>query len=716
VKSVSVVIPVLDGERFLDSVLQALQREGPDEVLVIDSGSHDRSRQIATSAGARVIEVTPESFGHGTTRNLGAESTTGEFICFLTQDAEPVPGWLSAYREAFDLTDHVGAAYGPHLPRPDTSPMIARELTEFFHGFSPDDVPVVQDRDGPIFLSNVNACYWRACWTEIRFPEVAYAEDQGFARAMLDAGWKKVYHPGAAVLHAHDYGTVEFMRRYFDEYRGLRETIDHVEDMSPRTVVGVARRQAAGDWRWMRGRGWPVRRCAPWLPRSLVHHTGRQIFAGLGSRSNRLPAAVERTLSLEGRSEDRAREKAPAPNASDATDSVLGGRPTAATVAVPTWAEILTLSREGEASLVDPVPGMADRPNLHVAVVIPPFSRGSGGHGSIFQIIRGLERMGHTCSVWMHDPLGRHSTERAAVLRRRIVEEFLPLEAPVFKGFDEWYGADVVVATGWETVFPVVLLPSCRARAYLVHDHEPEFFATSAEAIWAERTYRLDLYPISGSTWLRDLIQERYGRRGGWFRFGVAHDMYWPRPVQRRRDTVLFYARYYTARRGVPLGMLALDELSRRRPDLRIVLFGSLEPPATSFPYEFLGVASPEVLAWHYSEATVGICLSLTNYSLIPQEMMACGLPCVDLAGRCPEAVFGRDGPVEFAEFDPLAIADAAEALIADESRWARRSKAGLEFVEGATWEQAARQVESALRDALRERERALAAVLPARP
>ncbi len=144
--------------------------------------------------------------------------------------------------------------------------------------------------------------------------------------------------------------------------------------------------------------------------------------------------------------------------------------------------------------------------------------------------------------------------------------------------------------------------------------------------------------------------------------------------------------------------MLALDELHRRRPDVRIVLFGDTEPPETTFPYEFLGVVSPEVLAWRYSEATVGVCLSLTNYSLIPQEMMACGLPCVDLAGRSPEAVFGRDGPVELAEPDPLAIADAVEALLEDEERWERRSHAGLAFVEGATWERAARQVEKGLR------------------
>jgi Glycosyl transferases group 1 len=215
---------------------------------------------------------------------------------------------------------------------------------------------------------------------------------------------------------------------------------------------------------------------------------------------------------------------------------------------------------------------------------------------------------------------------------------------------------------------------------YLVHDHEPEFFATSAEAVWAEQTYGLDLYPISASTWLQDIMRERYGREGSWFRFGVDHSVYKPRNIERRPDTVMFYARYYTPRRAVPLGLLALHELWQRRPDVRIVLFGSEEPPDTSFPYEFLGVVSPEVLARHYAEATVGICLSLTNYSLIPQEMMACGLPCVDLAGRSPEAVFGSDGPVELAKFDPVAIADAAEALLTDKERWARRSNAPLSW------------------------------------
>ena len=74
---ISVVVPVKDGARYLGELLDALAREAPDEVLVIDSGSADDSPAIARAGGARVLEIAPEEFGHGRTRNLGAESTAG---------------------------------------------------------------------------------------------------------------------------------------------------------------------------------------------------------------------------------------------------------------------------------------------------------------------------------------------------------------------------------------------------------------------------------------------------------------------------------------------------------------------------------------------------------------------------------------------------------------------------------------------------------------
>jgi glycosyltransferase involved in cell wall biosynthesis/SAM-dependent methyltransferase len=700
--SVSVVIPVKDGARYLAELLGAVQAQSADaaslEILVIDSGSRDGSPDIARAAGVDVLEIEPSSFAHGRTRNLGAERTNGELIVFLTQDATPLPGWLAAYQEAFALDARVGAAYGPHLPRPGTSPMIARELEEFFASHAPHGRPRVQGPGEQPFLSNVNAAYRRTCWQAIRFPDVPYSEDQAFGLALYDAGWAKAFHPRAAVLHAHDYGPVTFMRRYFDEYRGLRETIGHVEPFGVARSIRTVRGLVGADRRWMGERELPWRERVRWTGRGAVHHGGRMVFSALGSRAHRLPRPLQRRVSLEG---TVAAAAPPAPPA--APDAPPRGVPRAPSGPSP-YEDVLRLARDGVAPLAPPVPGMEDAERLHVAVVIPPFSRGSGGHSSIFQLLSRLERAGHSVSIWLHDPRGLLAASWTAVVAEQISEWFAPLQAPVFKGFDDWYGADVAVATSWDTVYPLMQLDGCRARAYLVHDHESEFYATSAEGRWAEQTYAFGLHAIAASPWLADIVSRRYGATTSLFDFGVDHAVYRPRPVPRRRDTVIFYAREVTPRRAVPLGILALEELRRRRPDVRIVLFGSSKPVKTPFAHEDLEIAAPEELARAYSEATVGLCLSMTNYSLIPQEMLACGLPCVDLAGFSAETVFGAEGPVELSAFDPVALADALERLLEDRARWEHRSAAGLEFVDGRTWDRGAEQVEAGLREALRHR------------
>jgi glycosyltransferase involved in cell wall biosynthesis len=702
------VVPVKDGARYLAELLAAVAREGVDEVLVIDSGSSDDSPRIAREAGARVLEIAPAEFGHGRTRNLGAERTSAEIVAFLTQDATPVEGWREALLEGFAADEHVGAVYGPHLPRADTSPMIARELVEFFSTFAPHGgEPRVFGPGDPAFLSNVNAAYRRECWAELRFDDVPYSEDQAFGRVLAaHPRWRKVYAPRAGVLHAHDYPPAEFMRRYFDEYRGLRETIGHVERFGVRTTVRDVRALVAGDRRWMRERGYSRGRRAHWTARSVVHHTGRKTFSALGSRGTDLPAPVQRALSLEGRADGSAdgADQPPAIGAAPVPDlPPVTHQPRREDV--HGYAPIARVVREGPAPLLAPVPGMADRERLHIAFVIPEFSIGSGGHNIVFQLVLRLERMGHTCSLWLHDTFGQRAHEGAAVMRRNVVEHFAPIAAPLYKGFDHWYGADVAVATGWQTVFPLLEQTGVRARAYLINDHEPEFYPTSVESVWAAETYRQGLYGVAGSQWLRELYVERYGGSAGTFQYGVDHDVYYPRPIERRRDTVVFYCRTVTQRRAVALGILALAALHERRPDLRIVLFGDRHAVTTPFPYDHIGIASPEQLAWVFSEATVGICLSLTNYSLIPQEMLACGLPCVDLEGASASSVFGVDGPVELVPFDVDALAAAVEGLLDDRARWQRRSDAGVAFVAPHTWDLAATQVEAELRAALRLRE-----------
>jgi O-antigen biosynthesis protein len=725
VSAVSVVIPVKDGERYLEELLKALRREGVEEILVIDSGSRDGSLEIARAADVELLEIEPGEFQHGRTRNLGAERTSGELICFLTQDATPCPGWLEAYREAFTLGDGapIGAAYGPHLPRADTSPMIARELEEFFNGFSPSGQPVVHGMRDPSFLSNVNACYSRACWEEIRFREVAYSEDQAFGADLLAAGWAKVYAPEAAVLHAHDYGALEFMRRYFDEYRGLRETTGHVE---PFGVLASGRhtvKEVAADRRWMAQRGVSGAEQARWSARAVAHHGGRRLFSALGSRAEVVPAPLRKRLSLEGRGGDggadgggETTERVPGSNGALGVD----GANASASAEVPmlppakhvdkmlsgeAYDVVARIWRDGPAPLLEPAPGMAERERLRLALVIPPFTRGSGGHNTLFQIFSRLERRGHACSVWLADYYGETRDIWPAVLRHDINEFFASFNGPVYKGFEEWQGADVVMATGWQTVHAALGLEHCRARAYVVNDHEPEFYATSTEHLLAQDTYRHGLHCIAASPWLRDLLVERYDASADAFQLGVDGDTYRPLEVERRTDTVLYYARHATPRRAVPIGLMALAELYRRRPQTRIVLFGTAEPLHAAFPYEHQGVLSPAQLARLYSQATVGLCLSLTNFSLMPKEMLACGLPCVELAGVSAESIFGADGPLELAELEPRRIADALEGLLEDRERWQRRSQAGIEFVASHTWEHATDEVEAGLRHALRERE-----------
>ncbi len=684
---VSVVVPVKDGARYLPEQLAALAGEGVDEVVVVDSGSTDGSAEIARAASARVIEIAPSSFGHGRTRNLGAEAASGDVIAFLTQDATPLPGWLAALRAGFALGSDVGAVFGPHRARPDTSPMIARELEAFFAGKAGDDGGTrVERAGGDPWLSNVNAAYRRECWEQVRFDDVPYSEDQAFGVAMLAAGWAKVYTPGMAVLHAHDYPPVQFMRRYFDEYRGLRSTIGHVEGFGVRSTVRTVRGLVGDDRAWMRSQGYDASEVRRWTARATVHHAGRKVFSALGSRADQLPLGFQRAISLEGTATSQRTPLRISPSGPVPFDAVR------------------RYARDGAAELLDVLPGQAADQPLHIACVIPPFSRGSGGHNSILQIMWRLEQAGHTVSYWIDDPHGLMDGFPAARVRGDMREWFAPVAGPVFKGFADWYGADVAVATGWQTAHSVMLLGSCRARAYLVHDHETEFYPTSVESLWAEATYGLGMHAVCGSPWLASIVGSRYGGTTSLFQFGVDHDVYWPRPVQRASNVIALYGREVTARRAVPLALMALQEVIASFPGLRVLSFGSDVPLRAPFEHEHLGVLSHDELAEVFSSATVGVVLSMTNYSLIPQEMMACGLPCVDLAGVSAEGVFGVDGPVALSAPDPVALADTIAGLLMSAEERARRSALGLEFVAGRTWDVAASQVEAGLREALRLR------------
>lgn len=335
---------------------------------------------------------------------------------------------------------------------------------------------------------------------------------------------------------------------------------------------------------------------------------------------------------------------------------------------------------------------------MRIATIVPSFRRGSGGHMTIVNLMRELRGLGHDVSLWLEDCEGRHAREPAAVTKRSFAEFFSAQTLPLHTDFGDWSGTDVVMATGWQTVARALLLPGVGARAYLAQDHEPDFYPASAERLFAEETYRQGLHCIAASEWLAAMLRKRYGASASHFDLAVDHEVYRPGDEPRRENLVVFYARAVTPRRAVPLGLLALAELARRRPDVEIALFGEDRALDVPFAHTNLGVLPAQELARLYRRASVGMVLSLTNPSLIGLEMMACGLPCVELASEPMVASFGPNGAPQLADHSPLAVLAKVERLLDDVGARETLAAAGLALVAERSWRQAGGRLDEALR------------------
>jgi rhamnosyltransferase len=265
------------------------------ELVIADSSSTDGSAELARSFGAAVFGV--ERFSHGGTRNELMARTSGEFVAFLTQDALTASEtWLEALLAGFG-DDDVALVYGPARAVPGAPVALARELSAWF----PAERRVDRTRtpSGPgleTFFTSSNGALRRSAWREVPFPDVAYAEDQALASALLRAGYAKVFEPGAAVIHSHDFGALEQFRRTFDEWRALHEVHGWVQPLAPLNTLLKLQSEVRKDLR-----GLEPRAIAREAPRSLRHWTVRAAGSVAGSRADKLPSRVRAWCSLERR-------------------------------------------------------------------------------------------------------------------------------------------------------------------------------------------------------------------------------------------------------------------------------------------------------------------------------------------------------------------------------------------------------------------------------
>jgi rhamnosyltransferase len=310
--TVTVAIPVLNGGASFREVLAAVARQRIDaevELVVADSGSTDGTREFAVEQGANVVDVPPGTFTHSVARNLLMEHSTGDHVAFLTDDSVPASEtWLATMVDAFAIDSDIALAYGPYRPRPGASAMVARELTEFFTSLSPDggvriDRGLREEdrRPGPVpFFTSANGCVARWAWERIPFPPVGSAEDHALSVAMMAAGLAKAYVPDAAVVHSHQYTTLGWFRRFFDEFRALREVYGHVEQIGVRHTLGTIRRNVRRDRAYAAAHGG-----GEVALQSATFHAVRALGAALGTRAHLLPSRVRRWCSQQERGEFR---------------------------------------------------------------------------------------------------------------------------------------------------------------------------------------------------------------------------------------------------------------------------------------------------------------------------------------------------------------------------------------------------------------------------
>jgi glycosyltransferase involved in cell wall biosynthesis len=317
--------------------------------------------------------------------------------------------------------------------------------------------------------------------------------------------------------------------------------------------------------------------------------------------------------------------------------------------------------------------GAAPAPG-RINCVIPNFYEASGGHRTIFRLTRALEGAGYEVRFHVFGETHYVSDSEATETLRA---HYFPLKATVHLGVTEMPPAEVCMASSWETAYAVRDFEACRRKVYFVQDFEPSFFPESTEKALAEETYRFGFECFCAGRWLAREMR-KYGNRAESFDLAYDPAVYSPGAEPYSKNRVAFYARHETHRRGTGLGLLALALLKRRRPETEVVLFGSDRLPY-ELPFEFrlAGIMGERELAELYRSAAVGLSVSLTNYSLVPQEMLACGLPVVEMnLPSLREAYPDGDAGLRLADPNPAAIADALSSVLALPDSEMRRARA----------------------------------------
>jgi glycosyltransferase involved in cell wall biosynthesis len=257
--------------------------------------------------------------------------------------------------------------------------------------------------------------------------------------------------------------------------------------------------------------------------------------------------------------------------------------------------------------------------------------------------------------------------------------------------------ADVVVATAWRSAPVVAAAPArCGRKFYLVQHYESLYHGDPAAV---DATYRLPLTKIVISTWLRDVMRERFGADAEVLVTPVDRALFRPVSVNpgTSRPRVLMLHHEYRWK-GVADGVEAVRRVKGRVRGLWLVGLG-LKPPRGATPYDEFHRDPPQSrLAEIYSSADIYLCPSWDEgLGMPPMEAMACGAALVTYDnGGCRD--YARDGDTALVarRRDVADLAEKLERVATDDGLRRKLAAAGRRLVTTAfDWDRAVARMET---------------------
>ena len=210
----SVIVRARDEEATIGRTLSALRSQTVEpEVIVVDSGSSDRTVAIAGPLCDRLIRIAPERFTFGHALNVGARAASAEVHFALSAHCFPDQrDWVARALAHYERPDVAGT--GGDRTLPDGRALEATLYQDAAHA-----------RAHPWWGFSNHASSWRASvWEQFPFDEeIEASEDRDWAFRVLDAGWVIAIDPQLWVRMSHVWrsGVRSFYRRRRREARAL---------------------------------------------------------------------------------------------------------------------------------------------------------------------------------------------------------------------------------------------------------------------------------------------------------------------------------------------------------------------------------------------------------------------------------------------------------------------------------------------------------------